>query len=171
MSWKTPVATLLPGFRLGNADTTRSVLVKHLICACTGMPRQDLEWIFEFGKMTPESSLALLGTMQPTSKFGELFQYSNLMAAAAGYTGAHVLYPQMEVGAALRSRHAIVCLRSARNERRPRSTSSARSPSIMRRPHAQDADGKTDQGDDGGQLTPSCPVRPRVARGAAYAIC
>jgi CubicO group peptidase (beta-lactamase class C family) len=100
MRWTTPVTTLLPSFRLGNADTTRSVLVKHLICACTGMPRQDLEWIFEYGNMTPESSLALLGTMQPTSKFGELFQYSNLMAAAAGYTGAHVLYPQMELGAA-----------------------------------------------------------------------
>src|SRR5207253_8463426 len=41
-----------------------------------------------------------LGTMQPTSKFGELFQYSNLMAAAAGYTGAYVMYPQMEFGAA-----------------------------------------------------------------------
>jgi CubicO group peptidase (beta-lactamase class C family) len=100
MTWDAPVATLFPEFRLGNAETTRSVLVKNLICACTGMPRQDLEWVFEFGKMTPESSMALLGTMQPTSKFGELFQYSNLMAAAAGYTGApHVVYPQMELGA------------------------------------------------------------------------
>ena len=98
LSWTTPVTSLLPEFRLGNPETTRSVQVKHLICACTGMPRQDLEWIFEFGKMTPESSLALLGSMQPTSKFGELFQYSNLMAAAAGYTAGHVLYPQMEVG-------------------------------------------------------------------------
>jgi CubicO group peptidase (beta-lactamase class C family) len=100
IAWDTPVTTLFPSFRLGSADTTRSVLVKHLICACTGMPRQDLEWVFEYDKITPESSLALLGTMQPTSKFGELFQYSNLMAAAAGYTGAHALYPQMEVGAA-----------------------------------------------------------------------
>jgi len=100
MSWQTPVTTLLPSFKLGNADTTRSVLVKHLICACTGMPRQDLEWIFAYGNRTPESSLALLGTMQPTSKFGELFQYSNLMAAAAGYVGAHVIYPDMEFGAA-----------------------------------------------------------------------
>jgi CubicO group peptidase (beta-lactamase class C family) len=100
MNWQTPVTTLFPSFHLGNAETTRSVEVKHLICACTGMPRQDMEWLFEYGKMTPENSLALLGTMQPTSKFGELFQYSNLMAAAAGYTGAHVLYPEMEVGAA-----------------------------------------------------------------------
>jgi CubicO group peptidase (beta-lactamase class C family) len=100
MSWQTPVTTLLPDFRLGDAETTRSVLVKHLICACTGMPRQDLEWVFEYGNMTPASSLALLGTMKPTSKFGELFQYSNLMATAAGYVGAHVIDPQMEFGAA-----------------------------------------------------------------------
>lgn len=100
ISWDTQVTSIFPKFKLGSAETTRSVLVKHLICACTGMPRQDLEWLFEFGKMTPENSLALLGTIQPTSKFGELFQYSNLMAAAAGYTGGHVLYPQMEVGRA-----------------------------------------------------------------------
>jgi len=100
MSWQTPVRTLLPSFRLGDTATTQSVLVKHLICACTGMPRQDLEWIFEYGNITPGRSLSLLGSMQPTSKFGELFQYSNLMSAAAGYTGAYVLYPQMELGAA-----------------------------------------------------------------------
>jgi CubicO group peptidase (beta-lactamase class C family) len=100
INWDTPVTAVFPGFRLGDADTTRSVLIKHLICACTGMPRQDLEWFFEYGKMTPASSLALLGTMQPTSKFGELFQYSNLMAAAAGYTAAHILFPDKELGAA-----------------------------------------------------------------------
>ena len=99
MTWDTPVTTLFPAFRLGNAETTRSVLVKNLICACTGMPRQDLEWIYEYGNMTPESSMALLGTMQPTSKSGDLFQYSNLMAAAAGYTAAHVVHPEMELGA------------------------------------------------------------------------
>ena len=100
ITWDTPVTKLLPSFKLGDAEVTRSVLVKHLICACTGMPRQDLEWIFDYGKMTPESTIALLGTMQPTSKFGELFQYSNLMAAAAGYTGAHVIHSDMELGAA-----------------------------------------------------------------------
>jgi CubicO group peptidase (beta-lactamase class C family) len=38
--------------------------------------------------------------MQPTSKFGEVFQYSNLMATAAGYIGAHFVYPHKELGAA-----------------------------------------------------------------------
>lgn len=100
ITWDTPVIQVFPSFKLGDAATTRSVLVKHLICACTGMPRQDLEWIFDYAKMTPESTMALLGTMQPTSKFGELFQYSNLMAAAGGYTAAHVIHPDMELGAA-----------------------------------------------------------------------
>lgn len=100
LRWDEPVTEAYPNFKLGDADTTKKVLVKNLICACTGLPRQDLEWIFEFKNATPESSLALLGTMQPTSKFGEVFQYSNLMAAAAGYIGAHLIYPNLELGAA-----------------------------------------------------------------------
>jgi len=100
MTWETPVTSLLPTFKLGDADTTRQVLVKHLICACTGLPRQDLEWIFEYGDLTPTGALATLGTMQPTTKFGELFQYSNPMAAAAGFIAGHVLYPDLELGAA-----------------------------------------------------------------------
>ena len=100
LDWDTPAASLLPSFKLGDADTTRQVQVKHLICACTGMPRQDMEWILEYGNLTPQSSMALLGTMRPTSGFGELFQYSNLMAAAAGYIGGHVAHPQAELGAA-----------------------------------------------------------------------
>jgi CubicO group peptidase (beta-lactamase class C family) len=98
--WETPVTSLLPSFRLGDSATTDKVLVKHLICACTGLPRQDFEWLFEFGDATAESALLTLGTMQPTSGFGEMFQYSNPMAAAGGYTGGHVAYPDAELGAA-----------------------------------------------------------------------
>jgi CubicO group peptidase (beta-lactamase class C family) len=100
LRWDQPVIELYPAFKLGSPDTTKQVLIKHLICACTGMPRQDLEWLLEYKNATPESSLALLGTMQPTSKFGEVFQYSNLMAAAAGYVAAHVYDPSRELGAA-----------------------------------------------------------------------
>jgi CubicO group peptidase (beta-lactamase class C family) len=100
LRWDEPVTEAYPKFKLGDADTTKRVLVKNLICACTGLPRQDMEWMFEFKNATPESSLALLGTMQPTSKFGEVFQYSNLMAAAAGYIGAHLVYPNKDLGAA-----------------------------------------------------------------------
>jgi CubicO group peptidase (beta-lactamase class C family) len=100
LRWDEPVTEAYPDFRLGDGDTTRQVLVKHLVCACTGLPRQDFEWLFNFGMATPQSSLAILGTMQPTSRFGEVFQYSNLMAAAAGYVAASVINPQQELGAA-----------------------------------------------------------------------
>jgi CubicO group peptidase (beta-lactamase class C family) len=100
LKWDQPVIEVYPSFKLGDADTTKKVLVKHLICACTGLPRQDMEWLFEYKNATPESEIALLGTMHPTSKFGEVFQYSNLMAAAAGYIGGHIVYPERELGAA-----------------------------------------------------------------------
>jgi CubicO group peptidase (beta-lactamase class C family) len=100
MTWKTPVTSLLPSFKLGDPEITRQVLVEHLICACTGLPRQDFEWLFQFEGITPQKALATLATMMPTSKFGEMFQYSNPMAGAAGFTAGHVLYPDMELGAA-----------------------------------------------------------------------
>ena len=99
LAWDTPAVKALPSFKLGNADVTSQVLIKHLICACTGMPRQDLEWLLEFDGVTPEKAMAVLGTMQPTSKFGELFQYSNPMAAAAGFLGGHVAFPALDLGA------------------------------------------------------------------------
>ena len=45
LTWDTLATTLLPSFKLGDADTTSKVMVKHLICACTGLPRQDIEWL------------------------------------------------------------------------------------------------------------------------------
>lgn len=99
LRWDQPVTEVYPAFRLGNAETTRQVLVKHLVCACTGMPRQDLEWLFNFAKATPASTLASLSDMQPTSRFGDVYQYSNNMAAAAGYIGAFVVDPKQEPGA------------------------------------------------------------------------
>ncbi|MBZ0113217.1 MAG: beta-lactamase family protein [Thermoanaerobaculia bacterium] len=99
-TWETPATDLLSSFRLGDDATTSSVLVEHLICACTGLPRKDMELILEFGDMTAEDAMEQLGQTQPTSDFGDLFQYSNAMAAAAGYIGGHVVHPDLELGAA-----------------------------------------------------------------------
>jgi len=100
LTWDTPVTSVLPSFKLGDAETTKQVKIRQLICACTGLPRQDLEWLFQFQGVTPEGAMATLATMQPTTKFGEMFQYSNPMAGAAGFTAGHVLYPDLELGAA-----------------------------------------------------------------------
>jgi CubicO group peptidase (beta-lactamase class C family) len=100
LRWDQPVTEVYPKFRLGSADTTRQVLVKHLLCACTGLPRQDFEWLFNYGAATPASSLESLAAMQPTSGFGDAYQYSNVMAGAAGYVAASVVNPGQELGAA-----------------------------------------------------------------------
>lgn len=98
LRWDEAVTDVYPGFKLGDASTTQRVLIKHLVCACTGLPQQNLEWLFNSRVATPASSLALLGTMQPTSGFGEIYQYSNLMAASAGYVAAYAIDPSRELG-------------------------------------------------------------------------
>src|SRR5262245_48206527 len=100
LRWDQPVTEVYRDFKLGDAEITRQVLVKHLLCACTGLPRQDFEWLFNYASATPASSLASLAAMQPTSRFGEVYQYSNPMAAAAGYVGAFLVNPKLELGAA-----------------------------------------------------------------------
>jgi CubicO group peptidase (beta-lactamase class C family) len=101
LKWDEPVTQAYPGFRLGSDDTTRQVLMKHLVCACTGLPRKDMEWVFNTQKGTPaRNTFTLLAGTEPTSKFGEVFQYNNLMASAAGFIGGHLVYPTLEIGAA-----------------------------------------------------------------------
>lgn len=100
LAWDEAVVQAYPGFRLGDAGVTKAIKVRHLVCACTGMPRQDMEWMLTGNAATPAGHVFdLLGTMQPTSGFGKLYQYSNLLAASAGYVAARVAFPGMEVGA------------------------------------------------------------------------
>ncbi|GEN98913.1 hypothetical protein NSE01_07460 [Novosphingobium sediminis] len=101
LRWDQPVTEVYPAFRLGSDATTKSVQIRHLVCACTGLPRKDMEWVFNTTAQTPASdTFRQLALTEPTSKFGEAFQYNNLMASAAGYVAAHLYYPDMELGAA-----------------------------------------------------------------------
>ena len=44
-----------------------------------------------------KDTFAQLAATEPTSGFGEVFQYNNLMAAAAGYIGGHLVHPEMQL--------------------------------------------------------------------------
>jgi len=100
LKWDQHVTDLYPQFRLGSDEVTKSVLVRHLVCACTGLPRKDYAFILADEGAPASDTFRQLAETQPTSKFGELFQYNNLMASAAGYLGGHLAYPKMELGAA-----------------------------------------------------------------------
>ncbi len=100
LRWDEKVVDLYPEFRLGNDEVTQSVLVKHLVCACTGLPRKDYGFILADKGAPASATFSQLAATMPTSKFGDLFQYNNQMASAAGYLAGHLLYPKMEFGAA-----------------------------------------------------------------------
>ena len=99
-TFETPVTTLLPGFALGDATLTRQLALWHMSCACTGMPRRDLEYLLEYGGVTAEQRLASMRDMKPTTGLGETFQYSNLMVAAGGFAAAHAYAPTLPLGEA-----------------------------------------------------------------------
>jgi CubicO group peptidase (beta-lactamase class C family) len=84
-AWDTPITKLMPTFALGDPDATARVTMAHTMCACTGLPRWDMEFIFESKGSTPASRIELVRAMKPTTGFGETFQYSNLMVASGGY--------------------------------------------------------------------------------------
>lgn len=94
MRWDQPVIDLYPDFRFSSPEFTKRVLVQHLVCACTGLPRRNLEWTLNDRMPTPSSLFHLLETSRPTTTFGEAFQYSNLLAAAAGYVAAYEDNPE-----------------------------------------------------------------------------
>jgi CubicO group peptidase (beta-lactamase class C family) len=98
--WETPVVEVDPSFQTGDPDFTGRVLVKHLVCACTGLPRQDFEWLFTFDRSSPQGQLDVLATMKPTTELGALYQYSNPLASAAGYIAARAIKPGVELGQA-----------------------------------------------------------------------
>ncbi|MBX3155622.1 MAG: beta-lactamase family protein [Deltaproteobacteria bacterium] len=100
LTWDTPVTRLVPSWKLADADTTAKATVRHTVCACTGMPRQDLEFIFEYDGWDPERRVASMAAMKPTTGFGETFQYSNLMVAMGGWAGGQAYAPGKRLGPA-----------------------------------------------------------------------
>ncbi|GAC12984.1 serine hydrolase domain-containing protein [Aliiglaciecola lipolytica] len=98
LDWDDKVTDHYPDFRLGSTETTDNLRIRHLVCACTGLPRKDMTWIFNSGPDAPAlMALEDLANVEPTSEFGELYQYNNQMPAVAGYIAGHILYPDMDL--------------------------------------------------------------------------
>lgn len=96
--WDSKVTDLMPTFALGDPTATQQVTMQNTVCACAGLPRQDLEFLFEYAKATPESRVDSMKSMRPTTGFGETFQYSNTMVAAGGFIAAHTTDPKQKLG-------------------------------------------------------------------------
>ena len=88
MDWDTPVIDILSTFAVKDPDITQRITMRNLVCACTGVPRRDIELIFNAHDLTAEAVVESLRDFEFFTDFGEAFQYSNQMVAAAGYISA-----------------------------------------------------------------------------------
>lgn len=84
--WDTPVTEVLPSFAVADPEITQTITMQDLVCACSGVPRRDLELVFN--ENSAEDVLASLASFEFFTEFGEAFQYSNQLVAAAGYITA-----------------------------------------------------------------------------------
>jgi CubicO group peptidase (beta-lactamase class C family) len=85
MAWDTPAVEILPDFAVNDPELSNRITVRNLVCACTGVPRRDLELIFNAHQLSAEDVVASLRTFDFFTDFGEAFQYSNQMVATGGY--------------------------------------------------------------------------------------
>jgi CubicO group peptidase (beta-lactamase class C family) len=88
MRWDEPVVDILPSFAVADPALSKTITVRNLVCACTGVPRRDLELVFNASSLTPEQVIESLKGFQFYTKVGEAFQYSNQMVATGGYVAA-----------------------------------------------------------------------------------
>lgn len=100
VTWDTPVVDILPYFRVADAELTREITLRNLFCACSGVPRRDLEFFFNANDLTPEELIRTLATFEFATEFGEVFQYSNQMVAAGGYAAGVAGSDDAELAAA-----------------------------------------------------------------------
>lgn len=88
LDWDQPVVEILPEFAVADEELTQTITVQNLVCACTGVPRRDLEVIFNFNELSAEDVVESLATFEFFTDFGEAFQYSNQLVATGGYVAA-----------------------------------------------------------------------------------
>jgi len=96
-TWTTPVTEVLPGFTLADAEVIKRLEMRHTVCACTGMPRRDVDLLFRVRGVRPEDRIGEMRQMSPTTGLGETFQYSNYLMAAGGFAAAHSFAPDLSL--------------------------------------------------------------------------
>lgn len=94
LQWDTPITSILPQFKLGDAATTRKLNLRHTVSASTGMPRRDAQFMFKQSRVTASARLAEMADMRPTTQFGEIFQYSNHLVMTGGFAAAKSYAPE-----------------------------------------------------------------------------
>lgn len=96
VDWDTPVQEILPSFAVADEELSEQITMRNLVCACTGVPRRDLEWLFNSSELEAADVVASLADFEFFTDFGETFQYSNQMVATGGYAATLAAGGEME---------------------------------------------------------------------------
>jgi CubicO group peptidase (beta-lactamase class C family) len=88
MSWDQPVREILPGFTVADPELSETITVQNLVCACSGVPRRDMEFLFNAADLDAEAVIGSLAGFEFFTGFGEAFQYSNQLVATGGWAAA-----------------------------------------------------------------------------------
>jgi CubicO group peptidase (beta-lactamase class C family) len=88
LSWDTPAVQVYPSFAVADPSLSAQITIRNLVCNCSGVPRKDVELIFQGGQISAKDVIASLQSYQFYTPFGEAFQYSNQMVATGGYIAA-----------------------------------------------------------------------------------
>ena len=88
VDWDTPAVEVLPEFAVADPELTQQITLRNLLCACTGVPRRDLELFFNASELDAEAIVESLESFEFFTGFGEAFQYSNQLVGTAGYAAA-----------------------------------------------------------------------------------
>jgi CubicO group peptidase (beta-lactamase class C family) len=88
ITWDTPAQQILPSFAVQDPALSKQITMRNLVCACTGVPRRDLELVFNADDLSAEAIVASLSSFEFYTPIGEVYQYSNQMVASGGYIAA-----------------------------------------------------------------------------------
>jgi CubicO group peptidase (beta-lactamase class C family) len=88
LSWDQPVQSVLPDFAVADPELSETITVQNLVCACSGVPRRDMEFLFNAESLDAEAVIGSLAGFEFFTGFGEAFQYSNQLVATGGWVAA-----------------------------------------------------------------------------------
>ncbi len=89
LDWDTPVADLIPGFRLEDDHATLHLTVRDMLSHRSGLPRHDLSW-YGVTDATRADLVHSLRYLQPYRDLRQDWHYQNLMYVTAGYLGGQL---------------------------------------------------------------------------------
>lgn len=78
-----PLQSILPELVFMDADATKLVTTRDLLCHRTGLPRHDMIWVLR-PYISRQELPALIRHLKPSAGFRSIHQYNNLMYACLG---------------------------------------------------------------------------------------